>query len=139
DRTDLALLSAADGVHIGQTDLSPHDARRLSGQRLLIGRSTHSVDQARYAVDVEQADYIGIGSMFDTGTKANPLVGGLKLAEEVSALKLPVPVFAIGGITLERLGGLKKAGISRVAVTQAITNTYSPETEARRFVDALEH
>ncbi len=137
DRVDLALIAGANGVHLGQTDLRPQDARILAGRRLLIGRSTHSVDQARSAVDVEKADYIGIGAMFDTQTKSNPIVGGLKLAEEITALKLSVPVFAIGGITLERVKALKTAGVTRVAVTQAIVSSASPEVEARRFVEAM--
>ena len=137
DRVDLAILAKASGVHLGQTDLSPQDARRISGGRLLIGRSTHSANQARQAVEIEKADYIGIGSMFETQSKAKFVMGGLKLAEEVAALNLQVPVFAIGGITADRLPALKKAGVTRVAVSHAIVGSASPELEARKFVEIL--
>jgi len=137
DRVDLALLSGANGVHVGQTDLSPSAVRQISGQRLLIGRSTHSADQARKAVEIEKADYIGIGSMFDTSSKVNPILAGLKLAEDVSNLKLNVPVFAIGGITLDRLPALKSSGVTRVAVSQAILASDLPEREAKSFIEAM--
>ena len=98
DRLDLALAANVAGVHLGQDDLAPEAARRVAGYRLLIGRSTHSVEQAVQAVERECADYIGIGSMYDTLTKPERTLAGLKLAEQVAALKLPAPVFAIGGI-----------------------------------------
>ena len=137
DRVDLALLGETHGVHLGQTDLSPCDARRLSGRRLVIGKSTHSPEQARHAVEVEKADYIGIGAMYNTSSKAKPLLKGLILAEEVASLNLNVPVFAIGGITLDRIKDLKSAGVTRVAITQAIIGSDSPGKEARKFVEAM--
>ena len=137
DRIDLSLAACSAGVHLGQDDLTPNQARSVSGERLLIGRSTHSVEQARAAVEVERADYIGIGSMYDTKTKPERTLASVKLAEEVSALKLNVPVFAIGGISLERLEELKKAGVRRVAVSSAIIAADDPESQARRFVEAM--
>lgn len=138
DRVDLALLAGADGVHLGQGDLSLSEARKLSGNRLLLGRSTHTAAQAKQAVDQEHADCIGIGAMFETATKDKPKIGGVKLAGEISALKLEVPVFAIGGITLDRLQSLKAAGVSRVALTQAVLGAGDVEAQARRFVEAME-
>jgi thiamine-phosphate pyrophosphorylase len=137
DRVDLAMLAGTHGVHLGQTDITPTEARKLSGRRLLIGRSTHSVDQARNAIEIEKADYIGIGAMFDTTSKSKLILSGLKLAEDVAALKLNAPVFAIGGITLERLPALKSAGVTRVAVTQAIIGSTDPEYEARKFIEVM--
>lgn len=137
DRVDLALMAGVHGVHLGQEDVSPTAARRLSGRRLLIGRSTHSADQARKAIEIEKADYIGIGAMFGTTSKAKLILGGLKLAEEVAALGLIAPVYAIGGITLDRLPALKSAGVTRVAVTQAIIGSDDPEYEARKFMEAM--
>ncbi|HLX59744.1 MAG TPA: thiamine phosphate synthase [Planctomycetota bacterium] len=137
DRLDLALLAGCHMVHFGQGDLTPEDARKIAGQRLIIGRSTHSVEQAQCAINVESAHYIAIGSMFETRTKAEPILAGLKLAEQVAALKLSTPVFAIGGITFDRLGALKSAGVKRVAVSQAIIGSADPEGEARKFVEAM--
>lgn len=137
DRVDLAILAKSSGVHLGQTDIMPRDARRLAGGRLIVGRSTHSAEQARHAVEIDKADYIGIGSMFETQSKDKLILAGLKLAEEVAALDLHVPVFAIGGITADRLPALKKAGVTRVAVSHAIIGSASPESEARRFVELM--
>jgi len=137
DRVDLALLANASGVHVGQEDLCPADARKLCGERLLIGRSTHSVEQARQAVEQEQADYIAIGSIYETSTKQGRTLAGLKLAEQVCELKLETPVFAIGGITLERIAELKAVGIKRVAVSSAIILDRDPERATGRMIEAL--
>ncbi len=134
DRVDLGLLSNSAGVHLGQGDMSLADARKLAGRKLLIGRSTHSASQAQAAV-AEGADYIGIGSMYETKTKAAPIMAGLKLAEEVAALNLSVPVFAIGGITLERAKALQAAGVRRVAVSTAVIGAPDPEYAAHQFAE----
>jgi thiamine-phosphate pyrophosphorylase len=134
DRVDLAELSKADGVHVGQNDLCPTDVRRLSGSKLIVGRSTHSTEQVRRAVEVERADYIAIGSMYATSTKREHILAGVKLAEQVSAMRLNVPVFAIGGITEDRLGELRSAGVRQIAISSAIISDPNPEEATRRFV-----
>lgn len=137
DRFDLALAGATSGVHLGQGDLSPQDVRAQSGQRLLIGRSTHDVEQAQRAAQQEAPDYIAIGSMYETATKQERIMAGLGLAERVSALNLPLPVFAIGGITPERVGELKKTGIRRIAVAAAVTKSRDPESAARQLIELM--
>lgn len=137
DRVDLAVYCRADGAHLGQQDVALSEARQLCGRRLLLGRSTHSAQQARKAVEAGQADYIGVGSMYETQTKAAPIMGGLKLLEDVAALNLRTPVFAIGGIILRHLPELKIAGATRVAVSTAIISADDPESEARRFIEAM--
>ena len=137
DRVDLAMAANVAGVHVGQDDLSPATVRSIAGQRLLIGRSTHSVEQAVKAVEVECADYIGIGSIYDTSTKTKPIVGGLALAEKIAALSLSVPVFAIGGITEERIGALRPAGVKRIAVSTAVISSADPETATRRLIEKM--
>lgn len=137
DRLDIALAVEAAGVHLGQTDLPPPDARRVAGEKLIIGRSTHSVAQAQYAVEVEQADYIGVGSVFDTSTKQQRVLAGAGLAAAVCGLNLGVPVFAIGGITMDRVAQLKAAGVTRVAVSSAIVADPDPEAATRRFIELL--
>ena len=137
DRIDMALCCNAHGVHVGQSDLSVQEIRTLSGQRLLAGLSTHSTKQARQAAEVDHADYIGIGSVFETRTKTEIVLGGLKILEEIAALTLSIPVFAIGGITLERLRAVKAAGATRVAVSTAIIGADDPNEAARRFLDAM--
>jgi thiamine-phosphate pyrophosphorylase len=137
DRLDLALLAECKAVHLGQEDVGPEEARRLAGRRVVIGRSTHTVQQARTAVDKEHADYIAIGSMFETRTKDRAIVAGLKLAEDIAALSIKVPIFAIGGVTLGKLGALKAAGVKRVAVSQAIIGSDAPQEEAQKFVEEM--
>lgn len=137
DRVDIALAAEASGVHLGQGDLTPLETRRLAGEKLIIGRSTHSVEQARHAVEVEQADYLGVGSVYDTATKQQSITGGVELAKQVCALDLGVPVFAIGGITVDRLAELKAAGVKRVAVSSAIAAAPDPEETTRRFIEQM--
>jgi thiamine-phosphate pyrophosphorylase len=137
DRTDLALAAGAAGVHLGQEDLAPKEARSLCGERLLIGRSTHDLEQFKRAVAEEAADYVAIGSMYPTETKAKHVLAGPGLAREVSRLSVGVPVFAIGGITLERVEELKRAGVRHIALSSAIISSADPYDAACRFLEAM--
>ena len=137
DRVDIALAVGLPGVHLGQKDLTLDEARKVSGERLVLGRSTHSVAQAKAAVEVEKADYIAIGSIYETSTKVGRILAGIPLAEQVSALGLPVPVFAIGGITQERIPELRTAGVRRVAVSTAIIAQDDPESATKRLLEAM--
>jgi thiamine-phosphate pyrophosphorylase len=134
DRPDVAMISGADGVHLGQSDLPVRSVRELSGDRLLIGLSTHSRAEMESAT-ASPADYCGLGPVFDTTTK--PLAGrGLDLVREV----LPVavkPTFVIGGIGVESIAGLAAAGVTRVAVSSAICSAADPASVARALRSAL--
>lgn len=136
DDPALALASEADGVHLGQDDLPPLAVRKVVGQKLIVGRSTHSAEQALKAVNEEGVDYVAIGSMYDTTTKPERQLVGPALAEQVSALNLGVPVFAIGGITRERIPELKQAGVKQFAVSSAIISAADPQDAAKRMIDA---
>jgi thiamine-phosphate pyrophosphorylase len=119
DRADVALLSGAHGVHLGQEDLSPGSARRLLGDGAVIGLSTHSKEGAERAAEAP-VDYIAIGPVFETTTKQSaytPL--GI---EGVAAVRRVVtkPLVAIGGIDLDRARGLLDAGVDGVAVISAL-------------------
>jgi thiamine-phosphate pyrophosphorylase len=120
DRVDLCLAANADGVHLGQDDLSPSSARRIfdqvkDGKSRTIGYSTHNLDQVREA-DTLPVDYIAIGPVFATGSKANPdpVVGleGVRQARRVTAK----PLVAIGGITRLNCAQVKDSGADSVAV-----------------------
>ena len=89
------------------------------------------------AFGLEKADYIAIGSMFKPGSKENAIVAGLCLAEQINALQLSLPVFAIGGITLERVAELRTVGVKRIAVSTAIISDRDPESACRGFVEAM--
>ena len=118
DRPDIARVVHADGVHVGQDELSVADARVVIGPHALIGVSTHSLDQAKQAI-VDGADYIGVGPVFKSSTKSFEKFVGLDLLKEVSA-EIALPAYAIGGITPARLGDVLDSGFLRVAVSDAI-------------------
>ncbi len=135
DRPDLAVLAGADGVHVGQDELSVKDARRILGPRGLVGVSTHSLEQARAAV-LDGANYIGVGPTFPSGTKQFAGFTGLELLRTVAA-EIRLPAFAIGGITLENVGEVLATGIGRVAVSGAIVGAVDPRQAAMQFKAAL--
>lgn len=134
DRIDVALAVGADVAHLGQDDLPLADARRVSGGRLIIGYSTHRPDQAAAAV-AGGADYIGFGPIFDTGSKLRPdPTVGLEALRAVCAAT-PIPVVAIGGITLATLASVAATGAAAAAVISAVNKASNP-TEAARQVAA---
>ena len=102
DRPDLAALAGADGVHVGQEELSVKDARSIVGPEMLIGVSTHSIEQARQAV-LDGANYLGVGPTFPSGTKSFGEFPGVALLREVAA-EIRLPAFAIGGIGPQNVG-----------------------------------
>ncbi|MCB9659931.1 MAG: thiamine phosphate synthase [Polyangiales bacterium] len=131
DRADLALLVDADGLHLGQDDLSVADARVLLGARQL-GVSTHDAEQARQAVR-DGADVIGFGPVFDTQTKErpDPTVGLAALAEVCRSS--PVPVVAIGGLTPARAREAYAVGATWVAAISAVCEAPDVVVAARAF------
>ncbi len=119
DRVDLALAAAADGAHVGQEDLPAEAARRLLGPRRILGVSTHGRAQAEAAARAG-ADYIGFGPMFATGTKDTGYAPrGLDGLREVRAA-VRVPIFAIGGISLENVAEVIQSGATAPAIISAV-------------------
>jgi len=115
DRADIAFLSGASGVHVGQDDLPIEAARKICGPGALIGISTHNLGQLRAAA-ATSADYIAVGPIFPTSTKQNPdPVVGLDFIREARSLTTK-PLVAIGGITAERAPEVYTAGADSVAV-----------------------
>ncbi len=135
DRPDLAALSHADGVHVGQEELTVKDARAIIGAAALVGVSTHSLQQARQAV-LDGANYIGVGPTFPSGTKRFDNFPGVELVRQVSA-EIRLPAFVIGGITRENLPQVLAAGGTRVAVSGAITLAENPAAAAAEFLAML--
>jgi thiamine-phosphate pyrophosphorylase len=124
DRPDLALLTDADGVHVGQDELTVREARRIVGPSRLVGVSTHSIEQARQAV-LDGADYIGVGPVFASKTKKFSDLAGLDPVRAVAA-EITLPAYAIGGIDLENIDAVLAAGAERVAVSNAICGAPDP-------------
>ena len=135
DRADVALAAGADGVHVGQDDLSVAAARKIMGAARLVGVSTHSIQQARQAV-LDGANYIGVGPVFPSKTKSFKAHVGVELVEQVSA-EIQLPAFAIGGINLERVDDIVGAGMKRVAVGNAVISAVDPGAAAREMIQRL--
>jgi thiamine-phosphate pyrophosphorylase len=134
DRADLALMAEFDGVHVGQDDLSPEGARRVIGNGLWLGVSTHNPEQVLKA-DATSADYIAIGPVFGTVSKQNPdpVVGleGVRRARELTRK----PLVAIGGITRANCRSVVEAGADSVAVISDLVN--SPRKAVEEFLQGL--
>ena len=136
DRPDLAVLARADGVHVGQEELSVHDVRQIVGPTMLIGVSTHTIEQARQAV-LDGANYLGCGPTFPSGTKHFDHFPGLDFLRQVAA-EISLPAFAIGGITRENLPQVLATGFTRVAVGGAIASSAHPVDDIRHFLKQLQ-
>ena len=130
DRPDIAVAADADGVHLGQEDMPAPEARRIVGNRQIIGVSTHNIEQARRAVS-DGADYIGVGPIFKSSTKPRDFVAGLEYAAAVS--QIAVPKVAIAGIGPENVDKVLAAGISAVAVTAAVIGCMDVAGAAREM------
>jgi len=137
DRPDVALLAGASGVHVGQEDLAVEQTRRVIGRDRLVGVSTHNLEQFDRAA-TSSADYIAVGPIFGTSSKANPdPVVGLAFLRRVRGLT-EKPIVAIGGITLERASAAIEAGADSVAVISGILSAADPAARARQYITTLE-
>ncbi len=135
DRFDLALLAHADGVHLGQEDLAPAQIPQAARAKLFVGRSTHDRAQAEQALR-EAVDCIAFGPVFGTTSKESPYAAqGLERLAEIAALVAPIPLVAIGGITLDNTPDVLRAGASSVAVLSAIAAAKNPQRAATQFCE----
>ncbi|MCI6486450.1 MAG: thiamine phosphate synthase [Candidatus Limivicinus sp.] len=132
DNVDIAIRCGADGVHVGQEDMKADDVRRRVGERMIIGVSAHTVEEARRAVE-NGADYLGVGAVFSTATKTN--VGNMPfetLREICRAVE--IPVVAIGGISQKNIMQLSGSGVDGVAVVSAIFAAEDPGAAAAEML-----
>jgi thiamine-phosphate pyrophosphorylase len=136
DRPDIAMLSRADGVHLGQQDLPARQVRKLLGPEKLIGVSTHVIDQARQAV-LDGADYIGVGPVFRSATKPRDVLPGLEYARRASAA-VRIPAVAIAGINDANVDEVLATGVRAIAVTAAVIAATDVTAAARRLKSRLE-
>jgi thiamine-phosphate pyrophosphorylase len=125
DRPDIALAVHADGVHVGQEDISPVKARQLIGEQMLLGLSTHNLDQVEQA-NTQPVDYIGFGPLYATTSKAkpDPVLGPQTLTQAAQISKHPI--VAIGGLNFHRIKNLKLFACRNVAVISAVSLTKDP-------------
>src|SRR6266852_2471151 len=137
DRADVAFAAEASGVHVGQEDLRAEAARSVIGAGKLLGVSTHNLDPFKDAA-ASSADYVAVGPVFSTSTKANPdPVVGIELIRRVRPLT-DKPIVAIGGITLARAAEVIQAGADSVAVLSDILLAPDPGQRARQYIELLE-
>lgn len=139
DRADVARTVGADVLHLGQDDLPVPLARRIVGDDMAIGRSTHDLAQARAAADEPGVDYFCTGPCWPTPTKPGRPAPGLGLVRATAALAPSRPWFAIGGIDRNRVAEVTAAGADRVVVVRAVTEATDPEAAARDLLAALGH
>lgn len=133
DHVDVAKEIGADGVHLGQGDMNPAEARRILGEDAIVGVTAFTPEQIS-AIDPDIVDYIGTGPFYETETKkGKPVLGAARFAELVACS--PVPVVGIGGITPGNAGSVMKAGANGVAMMRAISEAPDPEQAARDFVE----
>lgn len=135
DRVHVAREINADGVHLGQQDMSVLEARDIIGNEKIIGVSTHNIIQARQA-QKDGADYIAIGPIYPTRTKDYEPSIGIEIIQEISGA-VNIPFIAIGAITLENLDEVLQAGASRVAVCSAIIGSKDIYSSTKQYKEKL--
>ena len=137
DRVDVARLSGAAGVHVGQEDLPPAVAREQLGQAAIVGYSTHSLSQLEAAL-LEAISYVAVGPVFGTTTKDTGYNAvGLDLVAAAVRMAGPIPVVAIGGVTLDNARSAIDAGAAAVAVISDLVTGSDPEARVKAYLQAL--
>jgi thiamine-phosphate pyrophosphorylase len=142
DRADIARLSGADGVHVGQEDIAPADARRILGREAVVGVSTHNIEQLDRALAARpgRPTYVAIGPVFGTATKATGYADvGLDMVRRAArrTREAAIPLVAIGGITLDTAADVITAGAASVAVISDLLATGDPRARVKAYVDRL--
>jgi len=137
DRPDVAMLSGADGVHVGQGDLPAREVRKLIGPKRIVGVSTHNVEQAKQAA-ADGADYIGVGPVFRSATKPRDFLPGLEFARSVARTLPQLPAVAIAGIDAGNVDDVLDTGIRAVAVSSAVISAVDVRAAARELKGKLE-
>jgi thiamine-phosphate pyrophosphorylase len=138
DRPDLVPACGADGVHVGQDDMPAEEARRVAGEDVLVGLSTHSPAQLDAAVADGSADQLSVGPVWETPTKEGRPAAGLDYVRHAARVAGGRPWFAIGGIDLGNVREVIAAGASRIVVVRAIRDAPDPRAAAAALREALE-
>lgn len=138
DRPDIAILANADGVHVGQKDLSVYHVRQLVGKQLIVGVSTSNIVQAEAAV-LSGADYCGVGPMFSTNTKIKPELAGPEYLKQYISQNISLPHLAIGGISVDNITELTRIGVRGIAVSSAVCGVKNPCNVVKTLMATLEN
>ncbi|MBQ1660849.1 MAG: thiamine phosphate synthase [Clostridia bacterium] len=135
DRTDVALAVGAEGVHLGQSDMPIDTARKIVGDKMIIGATTKTVEQALEACK-NGADYLGVGAIYPTTTKVKTVLTSVDTLKDI-VKAVSVPVNAIGGLNKDNIDVLKDSGISGICAVSAIMKADDPQTAARELKQAF--
>ena len=135
DRTDVALAVGAEGVHLGQSDMPIDTARKIVGDKMIIGATTKTVEQALEACK-NGADYLGVGAIYTTTTKVKTVLTSVDTLKDI-VKAVSVPVNAIGGLNKDNIDVLKGSGISGICAVSAIMKADDPQTAARELKQAF--
>lgn len=130
DRADIAAIAGAPIIHVGQDDLGASDVRRIVTRTTLVGRSSHSIEEAMSELADQDVNYFAVGPCWPTPTKPGRPAPGLSLVKQVAELAPTKPWFAIGGIDENNLDQVLAAGAKRIVVVRAITEAADPERAA---------
>ena len=136
DDADVAQLSNATGLHVGQKDMSIGDARSILSSAQLIGQSNATFEEA-IASESDSADYVAVGAIYETSTKLNTRPAGLETLRRVSEV-VGVPIVAIGGINVENIGPVLEAGADTICVVTAVTKADDPKAAAAQLADIID-
>lgn len=141
DRADIALKCGAHGVHLGKTDMTVAEARKLLGEKMIIGATANTLDDIR-ALALQQPDYIGLGPFRFTTTKKNlsPIIGleGYKsILSEMKSLNIQIPVVAIGGIVADDVTDILSTGVHGIALAGAIVANEKIEENTKQYLEKL--
>lgn len=136
DRVDVMLAAQAEGVHLGNDDMTVSDARKILGNKKIIGATAKTVESAAFAFEAG-ADYLGVGAIFPTTTKVKTVLTSTETLRDICE-KVPISVFAIGGLNAENIDILKEIKISGVCAVSAIMNSECPGNEVKKIKRKLE-
>lgn len=135
DRIDIAILSNADGVHVGQSDIDANLVRKLLGEDKIIGVSAKTIDQAQKA-KLNGADYIGVGAMYNTSTKLDAKCIKFDTVKEIRK-NVDIPIVLIGGISIDKIKELKELDSDGYAIISAILKKDNIYLETKRFISII--
>ncbi len=138
DRPDLVAACRADGVHVGQDDLTPSQAREIVGPDAIVGLSTHAPGEFDAGEDEPEVDYLAVGPVYETPTKLGRPAAGLDYVAYAAERTSGRPWFAIGGLELGNLRSVTERGARRIVVVRAIADAPDPEAAARALRTELE-
>lgn len=136
DHIDIAMEVDADGIHLGQDDLSLAEARKMMGNKKIIGISTHSLEQAK-AAEAGGADYIGVGPVYATGTKEDGVAPVTTAYVQEASENIRIPAVAIGGIKLHNVDQVLQAGARRICVVSEVVGAADVRGTAQKFVHKI--